>query len=174
MHGPSCPTDIFIEQLTSERITTITHNIITSVWNGNIHKWSWPPMTLTNIMSPFLLLCLSSTFWPMPNLMRTIILPHQTILSGDMESQANYIGIVQRLVQRPKALNHKRANVGNETIKAPIWVLLWIIDWTKTSLSWCMKVSGMPWFFNDLGELVLIPLGRSLYFQKHSRCNLKG
>lgn len=55
----------------------------------------------------------------MPNLMGTIILPHQTVLSQNMDSLATYIGIVPRLDQSPKALNHKRANVGNGTIKAP-------------------------------------------------------
>lgn len=65
--------------------------------------------------------------------------------TGNVDSLATYVGIVPGLVQRPNALNAKNIITGHKTVKAP-----------SGSHSWCMKVSGVPWFAMVKGELVLI------------------
>lgn len=53
----------------------------------------------------------------MPNLTRMIILPHQTVLAGEMHSLATYAGIVPRLTQRLNGLNVKRAITRHKTVE---------------------------------------------------------
>lgn len=48
-----------------------------------------------------------------------IKLPHQTILTRDVDSLGTYIGIVPGLVQRPNALNAKSPIIEQETVEAP-------------------------------------------------------
>lgn len=69
-------------------------------------------MISTHRTGPFPPLQLPPMPLSMPNLTR-IILYHQTMFAGYMDSVVTYIAIVTGLVQRPNALNAKRGIIGH-------------------------------------------------------------
>ena len=76
-------------------------------------------MILTHRTGPCPPLHLQSMPWSTPDLTRMIILFHQAVVAGNVDSLATYTEIVLGFVQRQNTLNAKRAINGHETIEAP-------------------------------------------------------